>query len=197
MPDQIPIRTPRLVLREFVFDDFEAVDAYAKDPEVARFTEWGPNSALHTLEFIRLSIEAACAEPRTRYTLAVTLPDDGTLIGACELSVEPNHREGSVGYTLRRDQWGNGYATETVRALCEFGFGPLGLHRVCATSDVLNVASWRVMEKLGMKREGHLREHLWLRDRWRDSYLYSVLDREWIAQQGESMGSHSLDRSAP
>jgi RimJ/RimL family protein N-acetyltransferase len=72
-----------------------------------------------------------------------------------------------------------GYATETAKALLKLGFDTLGLHRISATCDVLNKASFNVLEKIGMKREGHLKEDIYLRNRWRDSYIYAILEQDW------------------
>ncbi len=69
--------------------------------------------------------------------------------------------------------------TEAASSLVEFGFTRPGLHRIWATCGIDNVGSMRVLEKLGMHREVHLREHLWLRGKWRDSCLYAILEREW------------------
>jgi RimJ/RimL family protein N-acetyltransferase len=89
-----------------------------------------------------------------------------------------------IGYVINPRCWGRGYATEAAREMLRFGFGELELHRIEATCDVLNAASARVLEKIGMQREGLLREHMWLRDRWRSSYLYSILADEWEGPQG-------------
>ena len=86
-----------------------------------------------------------------------------------------------MGYVFRRDAWGNGYATEAAKALAASGFGQLGMHRIYAHCDVDNVASARVLEKAGMQREGLLRQHMLIRGRWRDSYLYAALEDEWQA----------------
>ena len=75
--------------------------------------------------------------------------------------------------------WGRGYAVEASRVLLDFAFNTLGLHRVWGKCHSANGASARVMEKLGMTREGTIREHVWMRDHWRTSYLYGILDREW------------------
>jgi ribosomal-protein-alanine N-acetyltransferase len=79
---------------------------------------------------------------------------------------------------LTRRYWGQGYATETGKALLTFGFDGLGLHRIFATCDPANVPSAHVLEKIGMQREGRIREHKWAKRRWRDSLLYAILDYE-------------------
>jgi RimJ/RimL family protein N-acetyltransferase len=102
------------------------------------------------------------------------------LIGGCELVVDREHGAGILGYSLARPHWGQGYATEASVALVRLGFESLGMHRISATTDVRNVASWRIMEKLGMRREAHLREHVRQRGQWRDSFLYAILERDWF-----------------
>jgi RimJ/RimL family protein N-acetyltransferase len=102
------------------------------------------------------------------------------LIGGCGIHVSnPENREGWIGYCLNRHFWGKGYATETARALTDFGFKNLGLHRIFATCDPANTGSRHVLEKVGMKREGQIREHKWAKGKWRDSLLHSVLEQEW------------------
>ena len=81
-------------------------------------------------------MQAQQDEPRTTFELAVTLAASGDLIGGCRLGmVTPRRREASIGYAFRRDQWGNGYATEAAGALLRLGFEQLGAHRIFATCD--------------------------------------------------------------
>ena len=185
MSGPISIFTPRLELREFTEADWDAVHAFASDPEVVRFQDWGPNSVEQTMDFIAQARDAAAKESRNRYALAVVRQSAGKqiLIGSCELVVEPEHDAGVIGYSLARQHWGQGYGTETAAALLRLGFYSLGLHRISATADVRNVASWRILERLGMRREAHFREHMRQRGQWRDSYLYAILEQEWCEQQ--------------
>ena len=87
----------------------------------------------------------------------------------------PRHRQGEVGYAVHLDWWGKGYGEAIARALLHQGFGELGLHRITATCDPRNVASDRVLRKVGMVREGTLRDTHLLRDGWRDSSLYALV----------------------
>jgi len=174
------IALPRLVLRELEDDDRAAVHRYAADPEVVRYLPWGPNTDADTQGFLRRAAAYRRDEPRRHFELAVTLRDGGALIGACGLHVSaPELGEAFIGYALARPYWGRGYATEAARGLLGFGFGELDLHRIFAVCDPDNVASARVLEKAGMRREGHLREHRWEKGRWRDSLLCAALAREW------------------
>jgi len=173
-------RTERLVLRDFEETDWEAVHAYASDPEVVRYMNWGPNTEEETKNFIQRAIAHQKEQPRRNYTLAMVLKADGRLVGGCGIEVSnPDNREGWIGYCLNRNFWGQGYATETAKVLLEFGFNHLNLHRVFATCEPANIASAQVLEKIGMQREGRLREHKWAKRKWRDSLLYAILDYEW------------------
>jgi RimJ/RimL family protein N-acetyltransferase len=89
-------------------------------------------------------------------------------------------REGDLGYVLRKNLWGQGIATEAARAVLDFAFDALGLHRVWATADPENVASVRVLEKLGMRREGLLRRNIFVRGAFRDSAVYAILEDERV-----------------
>lgn len=87
-----------------------------------------------------------------------------------------------MGWVIHCAHWGKGYATEAAREVIHFGFTQLQVHRVVAFCNAHNAASARVMEKLGMRKDGHLRETRWWRGAWSDEFVYSVLDREWPAE---------------
>ncbi len=172
--------TNRLRLRELDESDWRAVHEYAADPEVIRYVQFGPNTVEETRSFIARAMSHRSEEPRTSYTLAIVLKDEGRLIGTCGLNVSsPENREGWIGYCLNRRFWGKGYAPEAARALLGWGFVDLGLHRITATCDPENTRSVRVLEKIGMLREGRLRQHKLVKGRWRDSYVYAMLEQEW------------------
>jgi RimJ/RimL family protein N-acetyltransferase len=168
----VELTTERLVLRDYRAGDLHAVQVYASDPEVCRYVEWGPNDLDATASFLAHVMGTATEEPRSTYELAITT--GGELVGGVGLRVEsPQHRRGNVGWVVRRDAWGKGYATEAAREVIRFAVEDLGLHRVEATCDPSNGASARVMEKAGMTQEGRLRDHMLVRGRWRDSLLYA------------------------
>jgi len=174
------IQTKRLILRDFTEADWEAVHSYASDPEVVRYMNWGPNTVEDTQNFIRRAIAMQKEQPRRGYNLAVVLKSENVIIGGCGIYVSnPDNREGWIGYVFNRNFLGQGYATETAKALLDFGFEQLNLHRIFATCDPANIASARVLEKIGMQLEGHLREREWVKGKWRDSLLYAILDYEW------------------
>jgi RimJ/RimL family protein N-acetyltransferase len=176
----LPLRTPRLVLRDFVEADWPAVHEYASDLEVVRDMIWGPSTEAQTREFVATTVEQQRRRPREQYGLAIEF--EGALVGGCRLEIQDaTKKEADLGYVMNRSYWRRGIATEAARALLTFGFEHLKLHRVWATCDPGNAGSIRVLEKIGMQREGRMREHEFIKGRWRDSLLFAILDRDWNA----------------
>jgi len=174
------IETERLVLREFNKEDFALIHIYASDPEVVRYQPWGPNSEVDTQLFLEQNLSYQLDNPRYDYEIAVVKKDDNKLIGACGIHVSnPNHREGWIGYCYNRKYWGNGYATEAAKAVIKFGFKHLNLHRIFATCDPENFGSAKVLDNIGMAKEGQLRENKLQKGEWRDSIVYSILEQEY------------------
>jgi ribosomal-protein-alanine N-acetyltransferase len=169
----LPLRTTRLLLRDFVLGDLAAVHAYGADPDVVRFMFWGPRTEDESRAYLDRMLAAQRASPRTVYELAIVRREDFALVGGCDLTLD-GRGEGDLGYVLARSAWGNGYATEACRALLALGFETLGLRRVFATCDPKNVPSQRVMQRLGMLRERELRRHVHAKGRFWDSYEYAI-----------------------
>ncbi len=176
------IETPRLILREFVVEDWPAVLAYQPDPRYLRFYAWTARTEADVRAFVGGFVASQAVEPRLKYQLAITLRDGGELIGNCGIRLaEPGAPSGDLGYEVAPDHWGRGYATEAARAMADFGFGMLGLHRIWGECVPENAASRRVMAKLGMRPEGHLRQTQWYKGRWWDTLVYGILEEEWQA----------------
>lgn len=176
------LKSNRLLLRDFVEDDWLALHAIESLPEVARYQSFEPRTPEESRSYVLDGIAGAAEEPRLTYDLAVVLAEMDRLIGRVGLGItEPELREAVIWYTLHPDHWGQGYMTEAARAMVVHGFGDLGLHRIWADCDPRNPGSWRVLEKIGMRREGHLLENAWVKGEWVDSLIYAILDREWRA----------------
>ena len=181
----IPIKTTRLILRGFKEDDYEAVHSYASNAENTAFMLFGPNKEDDTRAFIKRAIASNAKTPRTHYSLAVELKETGKLIGACDLSLDGLSPE--VGWIVHKDHWGKGYGTEMGMALLKLGFEEHNLHRIVALCDVENTGSTRIMEKIGMRREGMFREYRRTRPGsgklYRDELSYAILKDEWEVQK--------------
>lgn len=146
------LETERLVLRKFNEDDFAAVHSYASVSENTVYMVWGPNTEEQTKAFINMAVSMAEETPCINYQYAAVTKDTNTLIGACNIALSGDEAE--IGWILKRDYWKQGLGTEMGKALLEIGFDELYLHRIVALCDSENYGSYRVMEKIGMRREG-------------------------------------------
>lgn len=177
------LETPRLILRAFAPEDWRAVHEYASDPEVTRYMPWGPNDEAASKHFVATVIVKQ-QDPRTDYDWAITLREQGTLIGGCGI-YRQGFGVGEMGYCLHRSYWNQGYGTEAAKALLEWAFTAGGFHRIYARCDPRNIGSARIMEKNGMRKEGHLRECSFKDGEWADSLLYAILESEWRGLSGK------------
>ena len=176
--DEFP--TARLLLRRFRRSDARALHGYLSLPEVVRYEPY-PVQSVEDCE--RLADERA---GRTDMW-AVCLRDSGEVIGNLYLHRnEPQAwRTWELGYVLHPDHWGRGYASEGASALVTTCFRAWAAHRVTAGCDPRNAASWRLLERLGFRREGHFRANAFFETDatgnpvWHDSYFYAVLAEEW------------------
>jgi RimJ/RimL family protein N-acetyltransferase len=185
--------TERLILRDFVADDWPAVLKWQRDERYLRYYAWADRTEEDAREFVQMFVRWQEEEPRRKFQLAITLPDTGEVIGDAglrrkDVAGDPGLRrhdisdfEGDIGYELAPQHWGKGYATEAARAMLDFGFRELGLHRISSWCIADNVASARVLERLGMKLEGRLRQNERFKGRWWDTLLYAILEDEWRA----------------
>lgn len=176
---KVILANEKLLLREFTQYDWIDVHKYASQEIVCRYQTWGPNTEEDTKEFIQDVLDEATQTPRERYVFAIIYQE--TLIGAVEIMIKDfANKVGEIGYIVNPDYWGKGVATQSAKLMITFGFETLKLHRICATCDPRNIGSAKVLEKVGMLKEGVLRENMLMKDGvWRDSLLYSVLKQEW------------------
>lgn len=177
------LTTKRLVLREFEEEDWRAVLAYQSHPLYLRYNPWTHRTEPGVRAFVQMFLGQQEEEPRTKFQLAITLAPNGQLIGNAGIRMRAQDAlEGNIGYELDPRYWGCGYATEAAHAIIAFGFQQLGLHRVWAWCIAENSASARVLEKIGMRQEGRLQEHEWMKDRWWDTLVFAILEHEWQAR---------------
>ncbi len=176
------IHTERLVLREFNFDDWPAIQAYQSDPHYLRFYAWTERSPAEVQDFVRMFLKQQEESPRRKFQLAATLKTNGELIGNCGIRLaQAGAHQGDIGYELAPEHWGQGYATEAARAIVNLGFTHLELQRIWSWCIADNRASAHVLEKLGMQLEGRLRQNEFFKDRFWDTLMYAVLKSEWQA----------------
>lgn len=177
----VSLRGKRVVLREFTVDDVDQVLALVGDDRVTAWLSFDSRSRAEADAMVAGTVQRARAEPRSEYYLAVALPADDELVGFARLGLD-GVNAAKLGYAVHADKWGQGYATEAVRAMLDFGFGQLGLQRISAAIGPDNAASIAVVQRLGLQYEGCIRHHVHTNGAWRDSLLYSVLVEEWGAR---------------
>ena len=175
------LETPRLILRPFQDTDLEAFLVYRNDPEVAQYQGWDvPYPREKGLQFIDLMKTSNPTSQGEWYQVAVELKSTGGLIGDVAFcTMVSDEKQALMGYSLARPYWHNGYAFEAVGRLLQYLFDDRGLHRVVAECDVENVASWKLLEKLGFRREAHLVENIFFKGKYGSEYHYALLGREW------------------
>lgn len=178
---ELPIETERLILRDFQSEDWVHVQAYARDPHVVRYLDWGPNSEEETQAFIARAMADAGREDRRKFDLAVVFKPTGALVGGCSLRLEEQDPQAAaLGYVLHRLAWGQGLGTELARALLQAGFQQLGLRRVWAKCRPDNVGSYRVMKKVGLRFEEYILNDSLVRGQPVDSFLCGITQEEWL-----------------
>lgn len=122
-------------------------------------------------------------QPRHKYQFAVVEKTTGRLIGNGGVrSGADTPQQAELGCELHPDVWGQGYGREIVATLVQFAFAELKLHRLWAECLSENTGAWKIVEKCGFRREGHLQQCEWLQGRWRDHFLYALLASEWGAE---------------
>ena len=173
--EKVELKTERLLLRPFRLEDVDDVFDYASDPEWARYSLLPqPYLRRDAEEFVARQVLASW---ETRAHFAIVLK--GKVIGGVNLIIDAPNQSASLGYGITRVYWGRGYAIESARCAVSWGFETYGLVKVWATTDLRNERSLRVMEKLGMTREGVLRSHRLVRGERRDEVYYGLLREEW------------------
>ena len=176
-----PIRTERLVLRPFADGDLDDLFDLQSRPDVTRFLYWDPRTRDKAAESLDKKVRSTRIEAEGDIlSLAVTLAAGGAVIGDLTLVyASATHQQAEIGYLFHPDVGGRGLATEATRVLLGLAFDDLGVHRVSARLDGRNAASAALLERLGMRREAHLRENEWVKGEWTDEVIYAVLAEEW------------------
>lgn len=177
------LTTPRLILRDFRSSDWAALREIESRQETYYYESVSP-SVEKTDAYLQQAQLDALQSPRTRYRLAVTIRPQDQMRGRVTLGlINDSIREWEIGWAIHPAEWGKGIATQAARRMLDFGFTELRAHRVVAFSHVHNAASLRVMQKLGMQKEGLLRETRPWGNGWSDEVVCSILDWEWVVGQ--------------
>jgi RimJ/RimL family protein N-acetyltransferase len=176
------ITTERLVVRRLMPEDAEPLFAYRSDANVKKFQSWQCNSVDECRQFID-GLAGRPDTPDSWFQLGLVHRQTSELIGDCGLHFfESKPRQTEIGITVSPSHQGLGYATEAVKAILSYLFKGLGKHRVFASVDPHNVAVARLFERIGMRKEAHFVESLWVNEQWVDDVIFAILEREWLVE---------------
>lgn len=175
---QPPLTTPRLCLRPLTADDAPAIQTLAGDFAVADTTLTVPHPYPDGVAETWIATHVEQYQAGQPAVFAITLKDDGTFLGTIGLALQPPFQRAELGYWIGVPFWNRGFCTEAARAMVEYGFSVLGLHKICAHHFTRNPASGRVMQKIGMRKEGTLRDHVLRWNRFEDVDAYGLLATE-------------------
>ncbi|HEX8228630.1 MAG TPA: GNAT family N-acetyltransferase [Chloroflexia bacterium] len=178
------LETERLKLRRLKMEDANDLFEYASDPEVARYVMFEPYRSLDDSRAYRHRVLSRPPGSGS-ITLGMEHRETGKLLGRIVIFLDSEHdARGELAYTLNRSYWGHGYTVEAAKAVIDHGFRHLRLHRIQASCFPENVASARVLDKIGMSYEGTLRQYMLIKGAYQDLKMYSILRSEWPSGEG-------------
>ncbi len=175
------LQTERLKFRKVSIDDLINIHELHLLPETDQFNTLGiPETIQATEKIINQWLVAQNSNPQASYVFCLDLVDTNQFIGLIALNMgKPNYKTAEVWYKIHLNHWNNGYTTEALSKLLDFAFNNLELHRIEAGCAVENIASIKVLEKVGMIREGRKRKKLPIRGEWKDNYFYAILEEDF------------------
>ncbi|MDM5291860.1 GNAT family N-acetyltransferase [Peribacillus simplex] len=184
--------TERLLLRSITIDDSGRIEEMAGDFEVAKSTlniphPYPEGSAVGFIESV-LSAE----KNNKIVAFGITEKESNLLIGLININLLEPFSRGELAYWVGREYWGKGYGTEATKALLEYGFNELHLNKIFAASFTSNPGSWRIMEKVGLKYEGTLKQHVARFGQFYDLAYYGMLKDEFYAESQKDSIKQSI-----
>lgn len=177
------LETARLVLRDMKFEDEEAFIAISQDAKYQRFYDEEDCRPSKYRELTRLFIEQASESPRTSFQLAIEHKEDQCFIGTVCLRLE-NEQQASIGCGMSRTYQADGLILEAAKALVDYGFRHLSIHRIYAETISRNRPAIKLCRSLGMVQEAHFRHNRFFKNQWWDTVVLAVLEDEWRARNG-------------
>jgi RimJ/RimL family protein N-acetyltransferase len=173
------LETERLILRDFLPEDFEPFFETTQDPEYLKYYSKKEATQVFWKTIFEGFLKDAVDEGRLKYQLAICLKS-GELIGTCGVRIEDReNQQASFGCAVARSSWGKGLAFEASRNIIHYGFSSLPIHRIFSMTISDNTRARMLIEQLGMTQEGELRHNRYFRGRWWNTIIYSILKTEW------------------
>jgi aminoglycoside 6'-N-acetyltransferase len=185
---EFSLESDRLILRPLRPGDAAAFSAYRSDPLIARYQGWDAPYNLEKAEkFIEQMQAVTPGDIGQWMQLGLEIKPGSGLIGDVAFRVLKEQRKtAEIGMTLANDHHGFGYGFEAVTRLVRYLFEDLHLHRVTANTDPENHAAYHLLEKVGLRREGHFLKSMWFKGYWASEYWYAILDEEWLQRERSS-----------
>jgi RimJ/RimL family protein N-acetyltransferase len=179
---EFPIKTERLQLRPLQISDQHDLLTYYSMEIVSRYLYIEPKNIDKVKEYLQVRIKhTSLQEKGDKLTLAAILPNENRVIGEVSLLLKkPEHHAAEIGYVFNPHYQGHGYASEAAGMMLKIGFEHYNFHRICARCDARNIASYKVMERLGMRREAHHIQNEFINGEWTDELEYAILKDEWL-----------------
>lgn len=187
------LETDRLRLRPFLHEDLELIKSLYGNEQILRYTPFDTMTADQAEQHLEQIAGGWGTPPGNNYEMAVLRKDTQEKIGRAHIAIDPETDTGMIGWFLMPEHWGQGYAAEMTPVLIDCCFDRLHLHRVNAVCHPENVASWRTLEKCGMRREALLKKKCRYekhgRTSWEDELEYAILASERRTERPERRGS--------
>ncbi|MBD3673028.1 MAG: GNAT family N-acetyltransferase [Planctomycetaceae bacterium] len=178
--DGLPIEVDDLMLRRLEYSDATDLFEIYSNPDVARYQFFTPWTMEQVEQFVYSQSDVFVGDPGVPFVLVAVLLAEKKVIGDCQITINSvQDRQGEIGFTFNPLFSGHGFATKTVHAALGYGFTRLNLHRIIAGVDARNEQSWRLMERVGMRREAHFVHANLVEGKWIDDYIYAMLEDEW------------------
>ncbi|TBR56835.1 hypothetical protein B4U84_27860 [Westiellopsis prolifica IICB1] len=179
-----PVVTKRLIIRRMAETDLLDFMAYRSHPEVFRYLPEELLTEEIAMRFLAHQATLEIGDQRVAVPFAIHHIADAKTIGEVSIDLLPKQQnQGEIGWLLHPDYQGHGYATEAVQVLLNYVFAQRQLHRLTSICDTRNTASMRLMKRLGMRCEGHLKQSKFMKGTWYDEYIYALLRDEWLLRQ--------------
>ncbi|MGE6632437.1 GNAT family N-acetyltransferase [Bacillus sp. NPDC077027] len=170
------LTTKRCIIRKFTYDDWQSVYAYTSNTNVMKYIPEGVFSKEDAKEFVKDNSK------ENAKNFAVVLKKEHTLIGHMVFHPYFGDHTYEIGWVFNPKYQNNGYASEAAYSVLKHGFKTMNLHRIIATCQPENIPSWRVMEKMGMRREGYFKKCIPQGNEWWDEFYYAILQEEWFVK---------------
>jgi RimJ/RimL family protein N-acetyltransferase len=179
----LPIVVDELTLRRVTYDDCADLFEIYSNQDIVRYELFPPWTFKETERYVRSQLKIHTADPGVPIVLVAEHRSEGKVIGDCSLTINSvEDRQGDISFSLNSKLTDREFATKMLNAALGFGFSSLALHRIATSIDVRDERAWHLMERIGMRREGHMTHATFVDGEWVDYYLYAILEDEWRAK---------------